>query len=241
MSAKLSSGFDLIIFPLNRKSKKIDSSHFVRKMSNNTQASVPWRRASRRISMDDPRQANYWDTFEIAKFNVNNYYAYYRRGLARAIGDPWRFENAARKPSRQLYRHHLQARRIRGLWENIYRESLPERDGGRLRFRPVTPGHPRDGRAHDQARMLQQTIDANAFPFRVLKTLGAGGNGVAVLCDTDDVAQGGGARKRFVVKMILDGAAPMDVEKRHMLVCSVLPACPIWKLNRINLQHCSIC
>lgn len=193
-------------------------------MSNNAQVSVPWRRASRRISMDDQRQANYWDTFEVAKFNVNNYFAYYRRGLFRAIGEPWRFENAANNPARQLYRHHLHFRRIRGLWENIYRESPPERDGGRQRFRALSLGHPRDGRAHDQARMLQQAIDANRFPFRVLKTLGAGGNGVAVLCDTDDVARGGGARKRFVVKMILEGAAPMDVEKLHMLVCSVLPS-----------------
>lgn len=175
------------------------------------------------MSMDDERQADYWNTFEIAKFKVNDYFAHYRRGLSRAIGQPWRFEMAAGDPERQLYRHHLQNRRIRGPWENIYLETLPQEFGGRQRFRPVSSGSPRGERGLEQARSLQQAIDRNGFPFRVIKILGAGGNGVAVLCDTADVAQGGGARKRFVVKMGLDGAAPMGVEKHHMMVCHISP------------------
>lgn len=175
------------------------------------------------MSMDDERQADYWNTFEIAKFNVNNYFAHYRRGLSRSIGQPWRFEMAAGNPERQLYRHHLQNRRIRGPWENICLEIPAQQTGGRQRFRPLSSGSPRGVRGLEQARSLQQTIDKNGFPFRVIKILGAGGNGVAVLCDTADIAQGGGARKRFVVKMGLDGAAPMGVEKLHMMVRHISP------------------
>lgn len=186
-------------------------------MSNNNEDSVPWRQASRRMSMDGRRQ-DYWNNFELVKFNVNNYFAHYRRGLSRVTGQPWRYEVAAEDPARQLYRHHFQNRRIRGPWENVYLETPPQQAGGRQRFRRLPSGSPRNGRVLEQARSLQQAIDRNGFPFRVIKILGAGGNGVAVLCDTADVAQGGRARKRFVVKMGLDGAAPMTAEKHHMMV-----------------------
>lgn len=182
--------------------------------------SVPWRQAtvprSRRIDLFFGRTTQqYWDLFDATKFEVNNYFAHYRAGYASVPGKLWNLQNAARDPASVLYDTYGTFRRIRGPWTQIYDSIDVQVRGGRRRFRNTpSAGAWRSPRVISMARRIQRLIDKSGFPIRVLKILGNGTYGVALLCDTPS----GGRRKRFVLKAELDGQQSMGEEKRHMLV-----------------------
>lgn len=70
-----------------------------------------------------------------------------------------------------------------------------------------------------RARRLQNALDRGRIPIRLLRILGNGTNGVAVLCDAPDGVPVGGRRKRFVLKAEIHGQQTMATEKQHMMVC----------------------
>lgn len=190
--------------------------HFVQKMSDSSEDNVPWRFASARMSIGDDSDY-FWKSFKQAKYEVNHYFAHYRRGY-RSADQPWKYAKAAQDPGSRLFRHAKQFRRIRGSWENIYQVAPPRRAGGMIAFNRIRISSPQRTDGEFGVNRMQDIFDHNRVPFRALKLLGAGGNGVAILCDTHDPDLGVEIRRRFVVKVVLRGEDSMEEEKGHMMV-----------------------
>lgn len=196
---------------------------------------VPWgarqppRELLQGLNGDD---ADYWHDFLDERFELNNYFAYYRAGRSGEKGEPWKLENALKNPDSILYRDLLENfGRIAGSWENIYR---PDRY-------PGVPGVPRQAvqkeypprrptndprrkaklvaRGGAAGRRIEESMKSRGIDIRIKRILGAGGNGVALLCDgSSDVPDVRG--KRFVLKAEINNG-DMSEEKDLMMVCLI--------------------
>lgn len=176
--------------------------------------------------LNGPHRA-YWAGFLKAKFDVNNFFAYYRAGRALEPGEPWKWENAAKNQNSILYKTRMgKFGRIAGAWETIYQPDgalgIPRRATRQRYPVPLPPNDPRkkaslDSRGRASSRRIQALMQAKGIDIQVKRILGAGGNGVALLCDAASQARGRRGRE-FVLKADIRGNS-MREEKDYMMVC----------------------
>lgn len=203
--------------------------------------SVPTMPAAAPAALADPTASGSrsWDDFFKKKFEVNNFFAYYRVGRSMEPGEPWSYANALRDPASIQLRYHSEFRRLWGPFENIYFAGGPRPPPTWQQYTP-----PRRNRRAKLDRIGMQsaiTIQANftrgKTSLRVRKILGAGGNGLALLCDAESAVANVRA-KPFVLKAHLRGG-DMREEKIYMKA-SQLTKVDLKITNQVLLQEESI-
>lgn len=163
-----------------------------------------------------------WLAFVELKFQTNNFFAYYRAGRSGEPGEPWSLANAMRDPTAILCALEDPTNRPQKPtpWEGIYGLDPKARKRSPrpfMRPEPRGPGPSRLDLAGDEsARNLQAEFKLKDTSIRVLRILGAGGNGIALLCDAESTTRGVRAKK-FVLKTTMRGSS-MRAEKAYMTV-----------------------
>lgn len=196
---------------------------------------LPWVQRPKPLSLEQALEgpdADYWHDFMDAKSETNNFFAYYRAGRSSERGEPWKLSNAVRNPASILYRTMAEKfGRIAGPWENIYRPDGPlgvPRRATQSRYPPRLPSNdPRvrarlDSKGRASSRRIQDLMNERGINIQIKKILGAGGNGVALLCDgpSETPGQRGG---NCVLKAHIRGGS-MRSEKELMMVCQDAPS-----------------
>lgn len=177
----------------------------------------------RQIMNAGGQNASFWSRFIIKKFEVNNFFAYYRAGLGNDPQKPWLHTNSIQNPRSVLYRDVSKYRRVLPPWENIDRadSSVVQRAPQRWRrYRAPPPSSGRqptwlsaERKGGASAKNYQDLFASKGADINIKKILGAGGNGVALLCDAPTATPG--RRKKFVLKASLRG---QDMTKEKMYV-----------------------
>lgn len=153
---------------------------------------------------------DYWLTFLQARFEANNYFAQWRAGRRPRLDDrrPWTLEFAQQNPEFAMLPT-TSFRRWQGPWENIYLPVAPGFEAQAPVQEPIDPDAAIPGNraatlqeiGGAMARQVRSYFTDNAkVDVRIRKILGAGGAGVALLCDAAS-ADPATRAKKFVLKV----------------------------------------
>lgn len=178
------------------------------------------------LDQPDESGSRSWNDFLAKKFSLNNYFAYYRAGLDRDPREPWATAYASQNPDSILYKDLHNYRRIRDPWENVYNLAGSEIQ---QREAPIFYTAARAGDERRQVAINQRgaqgvtraqwfLAQASQTNIRILRVLGAGGFGVALLCQADHFIPGLTERP-FVLKADIQGES-MRLEKAYTRVSS---------------------